>query len=723
MQPLLFYTYLWFLAKVTMSNPTDAFARRSIVIRPKDGKYYNSARRRKVVFSLRGGSQQAAQINNGDETKLTSTTMSSDGKIDCSNEPTPMFGVLVTESKTKRQYNWREFFPRPKGSASTMAGASVSLPSKALAFLERQIKVVRWFMTGTVHPTKPTESQSIHRLTSLARLLTLLREYEHRYGEVLISKNIGGMASQKQVLADITQDLYSSGTPTWVLETVMGRVAEGLTGQTDVSILLLPRCCLVHYPENGGDGTRPRRLATTDMFPITPGFDIAKMGAVEQVAVRLASFASNTRSMERLDSSWLKMPSRQQLNDVKDQALKVNQIDGGERQLLTNPDSLAKEILNVASSTYGPFFYNNSPRFQAVAKAADSATLDDDFWQVDDSTLDVFSRLAAQEAAKSLQKIRREVDKEQYSPLTVSLFRIFSSAGACAMWFGGGVPDMLVSGALAVVVAYLGTMISKAQFAFEERMLMEMVSSIVVGVVAGLLSLRWPSTFSFGAIAVASIMDYLQGFKVVYAVIEVMSKNIVAGTSRLLEGIMFTGLVSYSLKFGLDLAFRILGKASSAENYAAMLIAGDGINPAYFTLILPFAALGWSGLFRPSPVDLPLMAFHGVLSFWLNWAGVPMFMAAMAVTFSAGLISRFTGREALGNTLAGLYALVPGTYMVRALLSPSRVNFIETVLFSAATIGLGGWTGSLLCSPTILGKSSWSFRRDSEKKKSTMLYF
>lgn len=237
------------------------------------------------------------------------------------------------------------------------------------------------------------------------------------------------------------------------------------------------------------------------------------------------------------------------------------------------------------------------------------------------------------------------------------------------------------------------------------------------------LSLRWPNTFSFGAIAVASILDYLQGFKAVFAVIEIMSKNIVTGTSRLMEGVMITGLVSYSLKAGLDAAFYLCGKASSPENYAKMLVANGGVNPAYFPLILPFAAMAWSGLFRPSAADLPLMALHGILAFCLNWAGVPMFMAAMAVTFSAGIISRFTGREALGNTLAGLYALVPGTYMVRALLSPSRVNFIETVLFSAATIGLGGWTGSLLCSPTILGKSSWSFRKDGQKKRSTMLYF
>ncbi len=152
------------------------------------------------------------------------------------------------------------------------------------------------------------------------------------------------------------------------------------------------------------------------------------------------------------------------------------------------------------------------------------------------------------------------------------------------------------------------------------------------------------------------------------------------------------------------------------------MAAGNGINRMFFPLILPFAAIAWSGLFRPSTGDIRLMAFHGVLAFGLNMIGAPLYVAAMCVTFSAGIISRFTGREALGNTLSGLYALVPGTYMVRSLLSPSNSNFIETVLFSAATIGLGGWTGSLLCSPTILGKSSWSFRRHKDKKQSTMLY-
>jgi uncharacterized membrane protein YjjP (DUF1212 family) len=313
-----------------------------------------------------------------------------------------------------------------------------------------------------------------------------------------------------------------------------------------------------------------------------------------------------------------------------------------------------------------------------------------------------------------------------YSPQMVNLFRILSSAGACAVWFGGSLHDMIASGILAILVAYIGSSNLRRQLAFEERVLTEVVASLCVGVISGVLAIRWPDKFCFGAIAVASIMELLQGFKVVYAVIEVMSKNIVTGTSRLLEGILFTGLISYSLKFGLDFAFRLMmGGAPAALDYANMLESANGINGKFFPFILPFATTAWSGLFRPNYADLPLMAFHGMLAFALNWAGASMFVAAMCVTFSAGIVSRFTGREALGNTLSGLYALVPGVYMVRSILAPSRVNFIESVLLAATTIGLGGWAGTILCSPTILGKSSWSFgrERDTSKKQQALLYF
>ncbi|KAL3905308.1 MAG: hypothetical protein SGILL_009730, partial [Bacillariaceae sp.] len=360
--------------------------------------------------------------------------------------------VLFEESATRSPYNWREFFPKPRAPMS--AEQQKQQPRiKVPVFVERQIKIARWFITGNAVHSKPSDEKNMKDLNALARMLMLLREYELRYGPSMLAQNVGGYGCQKEVLFNITKDLYSSGTPTWVLETVMSRVAEGMTGR-DAEILLLPRRCFFYFPEDGGSGTQKlRRPATTGLFKISPGFYIAKLGEVEKVAVRLASFASNTGSVERINAEWLKMPSRSQLETAKREGYRKYQFDLGENSKSDDREGMAKEILNLASSTYGLFFYANSPDFQEVAKFADSAAPDeeDDFWQVTDSMRVLFSRLAAIEASTSLERIRQE-EKQIYSPFMISMFRMLSSAGACGMWFNGGFPDMVASAILAVTV-------------------------------------------------------------------------------------------------------------------------------------------------------------------------------------------------------------------------------------------------------------------------------
>lgn len=104
-------------------------------------------------------------------------------------------------------------------------------------------------------------------------------------------------------------------------------------------------------------------------------------------------------------------------------------------------------------------------------------------------------------------------------------------------------------------------------------------------------------------------------------------------------------------------------------------------------LLVPVSAVAWSGLFNPQYLEIPFMACHGVLGWMVSLqfknvsSDLNNFLAAATVTFSAGVISRFSGRQALGesifhtgiqyfvfvshlcfsgNTLAGLYVLMPG---------------------------------------------------------------
>lgn len=108
------------------------------------------------------------------------------------------------------------------------------------------------------------------------------------------------------------------------------------------------------------------------------------------------------------------------------------------------------------------------------------------------------------------------------------------------------------------------------------------------------------------------------------------------------------------------------------------------------------------------------MAFHGCLAYVVGWAlqktsvnsDLALFVAAMSVTLSSGLVSRWTGRQAIGNTVAGLYVLVPGAYMVSQLFTSGSLNFLGYIVIRSAIIGLGAWAGTILCSPTVLGANN-----------------
>jgi len=364
-------------------------------------------------------------------------------------------------------------------------------------------------------------------------------------------------------------------------------------------------------------------------------------------------------------------------------------------------NELAEEILELASSAQGLFFFVNSREYEASNKAID------EFWTVSEEERELFSRLACLEAMESIKQVDAEAKANPlYSPTLFMIFRVIASAAACAFWFGGSWQDMIVSGCLSVVVAWIGQseILSK-----QEKIIYEAIASFIVGCTAMLIALTWPDQTCFGAMAISGVLDILQGFRVVYAIIEIMSKHTVAGAADLCEGILYTALISYFLRFGQYAAKEILRESSESLEFT---VCTNGINDLWFLLLVPAAAVSWSGLFAPHYSDLLPMAYHGVLGYAISYgltqlkvsSSLNNFVSASAISLSAGIISRFTGRQAVGNTVAGLYVLLPGAYLVKSLYSDS-INgaFFTDIVQKAVIIGIGAWTGSILCSPTLLG--------------------
>lgn len=190
-----------------------------------------------------------------------------------------------------------------------------------------------------------------------------------------------------------------------------------------------------------------------------------------------------------------------------------------------------------------------------------------------------------------------------------------------------------------------------------------------------------------------------------------MSKHTVCGGANLLEGVLFTGLIAYCLQFGQYSAARVMDKDFGSEFSPCT----QGIDELWYLFLVPAAAVSWSGLFTPRHSQLAWMAFHGCLAYAVNYAltqsgadnDVNNFVSAAVVTFSAGLVSRFSGRQAVSNAVAGLYCLLPGAYLVRSISSAGvSDNFLMDIIQKAVVIGMGSWTGTVMCSPTILGTTT-----------------
>lgn len=546
---------------------------------------------------------------------------------------------------------------------------------------------------------------------SLARMLLLLRNYESRFG----IPDRGGPKDQQLVLKAINKELYAGGTPLWALASVMTKAAEGLTGEVTFNFWLLPRKTLIFNPSLGG----------TAMYSTSRGFCLYKIDKMEPLVIRLASFASNTSTVTSLPARF---PHPEEFRKAESSASAT--FDSA--PLLERGD-LAGEILNLASKAEGLFSYITA---QAKAVADDRIQVPaDQFWKVDASTREIFSRLATMEAMTSIEKVDAET-KVTYPEVAKLLFRMASSSGACAVWFNGSWVDVLLSGFLGVLVGFIK---SSSVFTLQERLLVEVVASFCVGIAAGLISLQWPDSTCFGAMALSGVLDILHGFRIVFAIIEIMSKQTISGGADFLEGILFTGLISFFLEFGQYIAASIMGDAGLT---ADELDCSHEISEWWYLLLVPVAAISWSGLFNPRFEDLPVMGFHGVLGFAVSWAisrtsvsagSLNNFIAALAVSLSAGIISRLSGRQAIGNTVAGIFGLVPGAYLVRGLYS-SESSFLGSTILRCIVIGIGAWTGTLFCSPSLLGAPLALLSRsrsaqqagiggDGIKKNDSMLFF
>lgn len=219
---------------------------------------------------------------------------------------------------------------------------------------------------------------------------------------------------------------------------------------------------------------------------------------MENVAVRLASFASNTKTVASIPSRF---PSPVEIKKAR-----------RDESVLSLPDhldksELAKAILDLASDAQGLFYYVNSNQHKVERLTKEERGDLHEFWKVDDGISELFSRLATIEAMQTLDALNAN-DKPKYPKYVKAMFELFTSAGAAAIWFEGSWFDIIFAGLLGVLVSLVGATTSK--HSRDGRIISEVCSSFSVGLSAGIVALLWSDHTCFGAMAISGIIDILQ---------------------------------------------------------------------------------------------------------------------------------------------------------------------------------------------------------------------
>lgn len=242
--------------------------------------------------------------------------------------------------------------------------------------------------------------------------------------------------------------------------------------------------------------------------------------------------------------------------------------------------------------------------------------------------------------------------------LTVACFCLV--AACAARFFGGGAREVLIAPVAGLAVGALAVF-SNARFARITEFLAGILAACIAVAAGNRLGPLAPRV-----VMLAGLIVLIPGLSLTLAVTELATRNLVAGTSRLMGALTtFVGIgfgVAIGQKAAQTLMSRsiIVGDAGSA--------AGSPLPEWTLPLSLAIVPLPLGVLFLAKPRDAwaiaasAFIAFYGArLGAWWLGPELGVCIAAMLVGVASNLYSRLTGHPAAVPLLPGILLLVPGS--------------------------------------------------------------
>lgn len=271
-----------------------------------------------------------------------------------------------------------------------------------------------------------------------------------------------------------------------------------------------------------------------------------------------------------------------------------------------------------------------------------------------------------------------------------------------AVFFSGGIFEVIFSGLISLVVGWMAVSIS---FMPQTARFFEFLAAFAVSVLASCAYIYCPH-FSVELVTLASLIVFVPGLSLTISMTELATENLAAGTARLMQAITVFMKLAFGVVLGTTL-MKLFVPTISFVDKVSLPLTGVWIVPA-----LLFSAAAFTVLFRAKPRNFWWILLAAILAYSVTYYSghylsteLAPFIGGFAVGLAANLYARYIKHPAAMISMPGLILLVPGSIGFRGLsflVEKNTLAGIETTfqMFMIAVALVGGLLlASILISP------------------------
>jgi len=547
-------------------------------------------------------------------------------------------------------------------------------------------------------------------------------------------------------IVQVAKCYQSYGCPTNTNEMNLMRVAKGLG--VEARVLVFPAQIFIRIDDTKTqDGIIKRH---SRFFRTSSGYNFYKLRLVDELVRKISSYAQNSQLTSEtpqdqrvlIEEAFLRArehalavgarfpntmhsismkeesPSEQIILDVPSEENKDissdTTITPKENTAGANLESTVN--LSVAfpnKSFYGSLsrFVRNKPRFQdpiTKSKLAEMilalASVGPDVYREDgndsQSFRNVFLKLAIEDGVTMIRAIINQ--KPLYSIGYKVLWTGLSSFASCGLFYGGSWLDCALSGVLGLLIATI-ELISIVSPTFS--CIFEFTATFTASMIIRAISAHYKH-ICYDAVIVSSIVYYLQGAVITMGFVDLMTKDIISGTSQVFLGMLVSAMIGFAMNLSTSTYARM-----SDRTYSDVItdsVCEHGIDPNWYPLMCLIAALGFNILLESHRIQLPAMLFiasSGYLVYYyleiLTNNEIATVLGAFVASLLSNLYSRRSGQPAVIYIIPAILLLVPDSmdnsaFYTILLDQTGSLRLTLAVVSSALSIAVGIFAASVL---------------------------